>query len=80
MNRRFGGHVMKKAVGNNSRERGAVSAIIAVLAVCVASIGFFAAEIWYAQLASAQLKNCCDAASIGAAAALASSKNTDNLS
>lgn len=80
MNRRFGGHVMKKAVGNYSRERGAVSAIIAVLAVCVASIGFFAAEIWYAQLASAQLKNCCDAASIGAAAALASSKNTDNLS
>lgn len=70
---------MKKHVAGNSREKGAVSAIIAVLACSVATIGFFTAEIWYAQLASAHLKNCCDAASIGAAATLASCKNTENL-
>lgn len=60
-------------------KQGTISIIVALLALAVMCIGFFSIELWFAQLAMCELKNCSDAASMGAAASLVSAKDPEPL-
>ncbi|MBX9689024.1 MAG: VWA domain-containing protein [Candidatus Obscuribacterales bacterium] len=64
----------------NRNRSGAIALFVAALSMLVLLIGFFAAELWQANLVLSQLRNCCDAASMAAALRLVSAheKNSED--
>lgn len=56
---------------------GTIAFIVALIALAIAMLGFFATEIWYAHYTTTQLRNVCDSAGMASAGSLVSSETAN---